>query len=197
MEATYRGRRIWCLKNALDFAFLPDQLHFERIEFWIRQATEEIDAMSDLGCNLKKAMPYLLRRARETKRIRRMPMGDNRLTWPDRSRLFGFVAHGNYEIKMLVLKLVPGLAPGTTRVNPVIFPEDSECHRVYLRGRMRTGTVSLETVTCRFMKKVLSKNASRGITMAKNEDFVRRVGVHYEFHRVKPLVKTQQSFHQS
>jgi hypothetical protein len=116
MEATYRGRRILCLKNALDFAFLPDQLHFERIEFWIRQATEEIDAMSDLGCNLKKAMPYLLRRARETKRIRRMPMGDNRLTWPDRSRLFGLV---------------------------------------------------------------------------------RRVGVHYEFHRVKPLVKTQQIFHQS
>jgi hypothetical protein len=92
---------------------------------------------------------------------------------------------------MLVLKLVPGLAPGTTRVNPLNFPEDSECHRVYLRGRMRTGTVSLETVTCRLAKKVLSKNASRGVAVAKNEDFVRRVGVHHEFHRVKALGGTR------
>jgi hypothetical protein len=110
-------------------------------------------------------------------------MGNNGLTWPDRGRLFDFVADGNYEIKMLVLKLVPGLAPGITRVNPVIFPEDQERHRVYPRGRMRTGTVNLKTVTCLPAKKVLSENTSRGITVAKNEDFVRRVGLHFEFHR--------------
>ena len=138
--------------------------------------------MGDLGCNLKKEMPYLLRRACEMKRIRRVPMGNNGLTRPDRSRLFGLVAHGNYEIKMLVLKLVPGLASGITRVNPVIFQEDQERHRVYLRGWMRTRAANLETVTGLPAKKVLSENASRGITVAKNEDFVRRVGVHFEFH---------------
>ena len=158
------------MKNALDFALLPDQLHFECIEFWIRQATEEIDAMSDLGCNLKKEMPYLLRRARETKRIRRVPMGHNGLTWPDRSRLFGLVADRDYEIKMLVLKLTPGLAPGITRVNPVVFPENQERHRVYLRGWMRTSAVDLKTVACLPAKNVLSENASRGITVAKNEE---------------------------
>jgi hypothetical protein len=164
----------------LNIALLPNQLHFECVELWIRQATEEIDSMGDLGCNLEKEMPYLLWRARETKRIRRMPMGNNGLTWPDRSRLSGLVADGNYEIKMLVLKLAPGLAPGTTRVNPVIFPENQERHRVYLRGWMRTGAVNLETVTCLLAKNVLSENASRGITVAKNEDLVRRVGVHFE-----------------
>src|SRR5271157_5650558 len=177
--------------GTLNIAFLPDQLHFECVEFWIRQATEEIDTIGDLGCNLKKEMPYLFRRARETKRIRRMPMGNNGLTWPDRSRLFGLVADGNYEIKMLVLKLVPGLAPGITRVNPVIFPEDQERHRVYLCGWMRTGAVNLETVTCLLAKNVLSENASRGITVAKNEDLVRRVGVHFELHRAKALGREQ------
>jgi hypothetical protein len=153
-------------------------LHFKRIEFWIRQATEEIDAMGNLRCNLKKEMPHLLRRARETKRIRRVPMGNDGLTWPDRSRLFGLIANGNYEIKMLVLELVPGLAPGTTGVNPVILPEDLECHRVYLAGGIGTGAVSLETATSLLAKKVLSENASRRITVAKNEDSVWRVGVH-------------------
>ena len=118
------GRLSPCI-HTLNIALLPDQLHFECVEFWIRQATEEIDTMGDLGCNLKKEMPYLLWRAGETKRIRRMPMGNNGLTWPDRSRLSGLVADGNYEIKMLVLKLGPELAPGITRVNPEIFPEQS------------------------------------------------------------------------
>ena len=117
-------------------------------------------------------------------------MGNNG-TWPDRSRLFGLVADGNYEIKMLVLKLVPGLAPGITRINPVIFPEDQERHRVYLRGWMRTSAVNLETVTCRPAKNVLGENASRGITVAKNEDFVRRVGFHFELHRAKALGREQ------
>ena len=175
----------------LDIALLRDQLHFECIEFWIRQATEEIDATGDLGCNLKKEVPYLLRRARETKRIRRVPMGNNELTWPDRSHLFGLVADGNYEIKVLVLKLTPGLAPGVTRVNSVVFPENQERHRVYLPGWMRTGAVDLKTVTCLPAKNVLSENASRGITVAKNEDFVRRVGVHFEFHRAKALGREQ------
>jgi hypothetical protein len=166
--------------GALNIALLPDQLDFERIEFWIRQATEEIDPMRDLGCNFKKEMPHLLRRAHETKRIRRMPMGNNRLTWPDRSRLSGLVTQGNYEIEMPVLKLHPGLTPGVTRVYPVILSEDQQRHGVYLRGRMRTGAVNLKTVTCLPAKKVLSENASRGITVAKNEDFVRRVRVHYE-----------------
>ena|SRR5208282_385374 len=58
----------------------------------------------------------------------------------------------------------------------------------YLRGWMRTGAVNLETVTCRSAKNVLSENASRRITVAKNEDFVRRVGVHFELHRAKAIV---------
>jgi len=43
------------------------------MEFWIWQATEEIDSMGNLGCNLKEAMPDLLSRSGETKGIRRMP----------------------------------------------------------------------------------------------------------------------------
>jgi hypothetical protein len=147
--------------------------------------------MGDLGCNLEKEMPYLLWRARETKWIRRMPMSNNGLTWPDRSRLSGLVADGDYEIKMLVLKLAPGLAPGITRVNLEILPENQERDRVYLRGWMRTGAVNLETVTCFLAKNVLSENASRGITVAKNEDLVRRVGVHFELHRANGLGREQ------
>jgi hypothetical protein len=155
-------------------------LDFERVEFWIRQATEEIDPMRDLGCNFKKEMPHFLGCAHETKRIRRMPMGNNRLTWPDWSRFSGLVTHGNYEIEMLVLKLHPGLTPGVTRVYPVILLEDQQRHGMYLRGRMRTGAINLKTVTCLQAKEILGENASRGITVAKDEDFVRRVRMHYE-----------------
>jgi len=56
---------------------------------------------------------------------------------------------------------------------------------------MRTGAVNPETVTCRPAKNVLSENASRGITVAKNEDFVRRVGFHFELHRAKALGREQ------
>jgi hypothetical protein len=49
---------------------------------------------------------------------------------------------------------------------------------VHSPGGTRTGAVNLEPVTSLLTEKVLSKNASRGITVAKNEDFVRRVGVH-------------------
>jgi hypothetical protein len=153
-------------------------LHFERIEFWIRQATEQIDATGNLGCNLKEEMPHLLRRTRETKRIRRVPMRDDGLTWPSRRHFFGLIANGNDEIKMLALELFRGFAPGTTRVNPVILPEDLECHRVYLTGGIRTSAVNQETAASLLAKKVLSKNASRGITVAKNEDSVGRVGMH-------------------
>jgi hypothetical protein len=147
--------------------------------------------MGNLRCNLKKEMPHLLRRARETKRIRRMPMGNDGLTWPDRSRLFGLIANGNYEIKMLVLELVPGLAPGTTRVNPVILPEDLERHRMHLAGGIRTGAVNLETATSLLAKKVLSENASRRITVAKNEDSVWRERVQQAERREAKALRNQ------
>jgi hypothetical protein len=51
---------------------------------------------------------------------------------------------------------------------------------MYLRGRMRTGAINLKTVTCLQAKEILGENASRGITVAKDEDFVRRVRMHYE-----------------
>ena len=56
---------------------------------------------------------------------------------------------------------------------------------------MRTRAANLETVTGLPAKKVLSENASRGITVAKNEDFVRRVGVHFEFHLANALGREQ------
>jgi hypothetical protein len=31
-------------------ALLTDKLHFKRVEFWIRQAAEQIDAMGKLRC---------------------------------------------------------------------------------------------------------------------------------------------------
>ena len=160
------------------FVVLTDQLHFKSIEFWIRQAAEEIDAMGNLGCNLKEAVPDLLRLALEPKWIRRMPVRDNRLTRPSWSPFFGLIANGNYEVKMLVPKLVPGFAASFTRANLVILLEDQKGHRVYLPGGIRTGAVNLETVTSLLTKKVLSENASRRITVAKNEYFVRTVGVH-------------------
>jgi hypothetical protein len=159
-------------------ALLTDKLHFKRVEFWIRQAAEQIDAMGKLRCNLKEEMPHLFRRAPETKRIRRMPVGNDGLTWPSRSHFFSLIANGNDEIKILALELFPGLAPGITRIDPEILPEDLQCHRMYSAGGIRTGAVNLETATSPLAKKVLSENASRRITVAKNKDTVGRVGVH-------------------
>jgi hypothetical protein len=91
--------------------------------------------MGNLGCNLKKEMPDLLRRAPEAKRIWRMPMGNDGLPWPGRNRLFRLIANGNYEIEMLVLKLLPGLTPGPTCMsqNDAKLRHSTRCARRKLR----------------------------------------------------------------
>jgi hypothetical protein len=56
---------------------------------------------------------------------------------------------------------------------------------------IRTGAVNLETATSLLAKKVLSENASRRITVAKNEDSVGRVGVHQSERREAKALRNQ------
>jgi hypothetical protein len=62
---------------------------------------------------------------------------------------------------------------------------------MHLAGGIRTGAVNLETTTSLLAKKVLSENASRRITVAKNEDSVWRVRVHQAERREAKALRNQ------